>query len=289
MVQGRLEAAHSAASAGDRRHPRRDVRHAGRAVRAAGDGARPAEAEDGGRARRGATRRERSTACIAATAPIATASPATATGPRRRFSIRIRATTGRASSSSRARTIQTSRPTRTCTRRCINGIPARRCLRSAILPPDEVAAMLEYVKYLSMRGQMETVAGELRVRQPRLRPDDRRRRRRSIRRTTGPAAAKNHGPVGRRRRGEVAAGRGDRGRFRKTRRCRPMHRTAAEMAASVKAGRELFYGTQGQLREVPRADGTGRRPAGRLRHLEQGRVSNSKKTRRHWRQSITRG
>ncbi len=38
----------------------------------------------------------------------------------------------------------------------INGIPGTAMPSFALLPPDEVAALVEYVKYLSMRGQMET-------------------------------------------------------------------------------------------------------------------------------------
>ena len=51
---------------------------------------------------------------------------------------------------------------------------------------------------------------------------------------------------------------------------RPTIARRTELAESVAKGRELFYGTQGQLREVPRPDRPGRRPAGRLRQLEQG-------------------
>ncbi|MCI0492197.1 MAG: cytochrome c [Planctomycetes bacterium] len=37
-----------------------------------------------------------------------------------------------------------------------NGIPGTAMPSFALLPPDEIAALVEYVKYLSMRGQMET-------------------------------------------------------------------------------------------------------------------------------------
>jgi mono/diheme cytochrome c family protein len=37
-----------------------------------------------------------------------------------------------------------------------NGIPGTAMPSFAVYPPDEVAAVIEYVKYLSMRGQMET-------------------------------------------------------------------------------------------------------------------------------------
>src|SRR5262245_60619737 len=37
-----------------------------------------------------------------------------------------------------------------------DGIPGTAMPSFALLPPDEVAALVEYVKYLSMRGQMET-------------------------------------------------------------------------------------------------------------------------------------
>lgn len=39
----------------------------------------------------------------------------------------------------------------------MNGIPGTAMPAFAILPPEEVSALLEYVKYLSMRGQMETL------------------------------------------------------------------------------------------------------------------------------------
>lgn len=38
----------------------------------------------------------------------------------------------------------------------LNGVPGTAMPAFSVLPPDEVAALLEYVKYLSMRGQMET-------------------------------------------------------------------------------------------------------------------------------------
>ena len=165
-------------SAGDRRHPGRDVRHAGRAVRAAGNGARPAQADDGGRARVERSSRARSTACIAATVPIATASPATATARRRRSSIPIRATIAPACSSSRAPTRPRSRPTKTCAASCTTAFPARRCRRSRCCRPTKSNALVEYVKYLSIRGQMETALVNY------VADEARRRRRRSIRRTT---------------------------------------------------------------------------------------------------------
>ncbi|MEX0612512.1 MAG: c-type cytochrome [Pirellulales bacterium] len=37
-----------------------------------------------------------------------------------------------------------------------DGIPSTAMPSFALLPPDEIAALIEYVKYLSMRGQMET-------------------------------------------------------------------------------------------------------------------------------------
>ena len=39
----------------------------------------------------------------------------------------------------------------------LSGVPGTAMPSFSVLPPDEVAALLEYVKYLSMRGQMETV------------------------------------------------------------------------------------------------------------------------------------
>ncbi|MEX2093322.1 MAG: c-type cytochrome [Pirellulales bacterium] len=39
----------------------------------------------------------------------------------------------------------------------MDGVPGTAMPAFSVLPPDEVAALLEYVKYLSMRGQMETL------------------------------------------------------------------------------------------------------------------------------------
>ena len=100
--------------------------------------------------------RAASMACIAAIVPIATASRATATARPRRSSIRIRATIAPASSSSRART-RPPQPTDEDLHRIVHdGVPGTAMPSFALLPPDEVEALVEYVKYLSIRGQMET-------------------------------------------------------------------------------------------------------------------------------------
>jgi len=54
-------------------------------------------------------------------------------------------------------TYKPAEPTDDDLRRIIHdGIPGTAMPSFALLPPDEVAALVEYVKYLSMRGQMET-------------------------------------------------------------------------------------------------------------------------------------
>jgi len=54
-------------------------------------------------------------------------------------------------------TFAASKPTDEDLRRIIqNGIPGTAMPAFALLPPDEVDSLVEYVKYLSMRGQMET-------------------------------------------------------------------------------------------------------------------------------------
>ena len=45
-------------------------------------------------------------------------------------------------------------------RRLHDGIPGTAMPSFALLPPDEVEALVEYVKYLSMRGQMETALAD---------------------------------------------------------------------------------------------------------------------------------
>ena len=51
---------------------------------------------------------------------------------------------------------QPSRPTTISTEFVHDGVPGTAMPSFALLPPDEVDALVEYVKYLSMRGQMET-------------------------------------------------------------------------------------------------------------------------------------
>jgi mono/diheme cytochrome c family protein len=58
-------------------------------------------------------------------------------------------------------TARAARPTDDDLRRVLhNGIPATAMPSFALLPPDEVDALIEYVKYLSMRGQMELALEE---------------------------------------------------------------------------------------------------------------------------------
>ena len=100
--------------------------------------------------RPGATRSTGATACTA------TASRAPATARRRRSSIPARATTARGSSSSPPRPTAPSRPATTCARRSRNGLhgtsmPAFEALMSA----PEIEQVIDYVIFLSMRGETE--------------------------------------------------------------------------------------------------------------------------------------
>ena len=62
-------------------------------------------------------------------------------------------------------TYTAAEPTDDDLHRCLHdGVPGTAMPSFALLPPDEVDALVEYVKYLSMRGQMETALGELRRR-----------------------------------------------------------------------------------------------------------------------------
>ena len=94
-------------------------------------------------------------ACIAGIVSIAMAFRATAMVRRRPFSIRIRATIGPASSNSKAPT-PAAEPTTDDLKRVVHdGVPGTAMPSFAILPPDEQEALVEYVKYLSIRGMTE--------------------------------------------------------------------------------------------------------------------------------------
>ncbi|HEX4413608.1 MAG TPA: cytochrome c [Lacipirellulaceae bacterium] len=116
------------------------------------------------------------------------------------------------------------------------GIPGTAMPSFALLPPDEVAALVEYVKYLSMRGQMETaleshVADE-------LNPGDK------FDPANDPAIQKLVmqdllGPI------VEAWGRAKDQVIAPEDASIPQdNRSPQELAASVRAGRDLFYGTR---------------------------------------------
>jgi len=123
------------------------------------------------------------------------------------------------------------------------GIPGTAMPSFSVLPPDEVAALLEYVKYLSMRGQMETALVGYVVDNLDYDP------------VTGDAITKLDPVNDEAQREEIMALLTD----DVVARWQPEeevvvipdeaglpadNRTPAELAASVKAGRELFYGTK---------------------------------------------
>lgn len=116
------------------------------------------------------------------------------------------------------------------------GIPGTAMPSFALLPPDEVAALVEYVKYLSIRGQMETaleghVADE-------LNPGDK------FDPANDPAIQKLVmqdllGPIV-----EAWGGAKDQVINPEDASIPQDNRSPQELAASVKAGRDLFYGTR---------------------------------------------
>ncbi len=134
------------------------------------------------------------------------------------------------------RTYTSAEPTDADLHRTLNeGIPGTAMPSFALLPPDEIAALIEYVKYLSMRGEMETalenyVADE-------LDPGDK------LDPSSDPALQKLIlqdllGPIV-----ESWNGAKDQVIVPEEAAIPPEHPSDKELAASVKAGRELFYGS----------------------------------------------
>jgi mono/diheme cytochrome c family protein len=125
----------------------------------------------------------------------------------------------------------------------VHGIPGTAMPAFSTLPPDEIAALLEYVKYLSMRGQMETslilyvvdnldydpVTGEAIT--P-LDPVNDEAQREEIMTLLVEDVVAKWEPLD-----EILVIPDEAG-------LPPNHRSATEIAAAVKAGRELFYGTR---------------------------------------------
>ena len=109
------------------------------------------------RRRPGAQRpvRQRDGAFIAATVRIATARPATAWVRRRCCSILIRAIIAKANSSSKPPSGPPSPPTIDLERIVRHGVPGTAMPAFGLLPDAQIKALVEYVKYLSMRGQTE--------------------------------------------------------------------------------------------------------------------------------------
>ncbi len=120
-----------------------------------------------------------------------------------------------------------------------NGIPSTAMPSFALLPPSEVEALVEYVKYLSMRGQMETaLIGYV---YEDLGEED------GVRPPLDPASDAEQRKVVTDMLTEIA----DEWRDANEQVIVPEedqipeeNRTAEEIAASVDLGRELFYGTQ---------------------------------------------
>jgi mono/diheme cytochrome c family protein len=124
----------------------------------------------------------------------------------------------------------------------MNGVPGTAMPAFSVLPPDEVAALLEYVKYLSMRGQMETVLVQFVVDNVDYDP---------VNMEGDPIDLVNDPDL----RAEVMGLLADDVLAKweasaesvivpEDSAIPPDGRSAAEIAASVTAGRELFYGTK---------------------------------------------
>ncbi len=116
-----------------------------------------------------------------------------------------------------------------------DGIPGTAMPSFALLPPDEVAALVEYVKYLSIRGQMETalenhVADELDPEDKFDPASDPAIQQLVVQDLLGPIVESWHGANDQVIHPEEAA-------------IPPDDRTAQELEASIAAGRKLFYGT----------------------------------------------
>jgi mono/diheme cytochrome c family protein len=124
----------------------------------------------------------------------------------------------------------------------LNGVPGTAMPSFAVLPPDEIEALLEYVKYLSMRGQMETaivgyVTEELEYDPATEEGDDLDPANDADQRETILSLLVDDVVSG----WEEAA---DNVIVPEESAIPPEDRSEAEIAASVAAGRELFYGTK---------------------------------------------
>lgn len=115
-----------------------------------------------------------------------------------------------------------------------DGIPGTAMPSFALLPPDEIRAMVEYVKYLSMRGQMEAalenyVANELDANAKFDPAADPALQQLIVKDLLGPIVDSWKGAKEQVIHPEDGA-------------IPPAERSVADIAASVKAGRELFFG-----------------------------------------------
>ncbi len=124
----------------------------------------------------------------------------------------------------------------------MDGVPGTAMPAFSVLPPDEVAALLEYVKYLSMRGQMESLLVEFIVNNLDYDPvtekgspldlvNDPDQREEVMALLADDVVAKWQAE------GQVVVVPDESA-------IPPNDRNAAELAASVKAGNVLFYGTK---------------------------------------------
>jgi mono/diheme cytochrome c family protein len=118
-----------------------------------------------------------------------------------------------------------------------DGIPGTAMPSFALLPPDEIAALVEYVKYLSMRGQMETALVNY-VFDEGLEPDE-------------PLNPAEDAELRDLLTNDLLAaivegwkGAGDQVMLPDEATLPPANRTAQQILESIDKGRELFYGTR---------------------------------------------
>jgi mono/diheme cytochrome c family protein len=129
-------------------------------------------------------------------------------------------------------TTRNDRPTdEDLTRILYNGIPGTAMPSFSLLPPDEMAALVEYVKYLSIRGQMELALEDFAFNESLPNPSENAEIRTAISEMLTTIADQWKEANEKIVRPEEAT-------------IPPGERTPEEIAASVTKGRELFYGTK---------------------------------------------
>jgi mono/diheme cytochrome c family protein len=138
-----------------------------------------------------------------------------------------------------------------------NGVPGTAMPSFALLPPDEVNALVEYVKYLSIRGQMETalvnyIADE------------------KARRTLDPSKTPSYADLVGELKPKSLTNTATESVIGTTVDAVPPPSTSIKWPVGRQGPRIVLQRHQRQLYAMPRPDRARRRPADRLRQLEQG-------------------